>query len=276
MSDSVEDFFSGATANGPRRAANLEKARDLALVPSLKEVSPVAITVPPPAVYPTNLGQILRIDYLISVYLEAVKWSELPAGVPRPDLKAKKFEVRATLKKYPDKADAIFNALELVRDGDGSRLSPVFWAWWRIGRIIGLDREEPKPDLPNILTVFDPEKLTSGKTRAWFWKDGMARAAEPQVMWPKVSAKILAVWREFERDALDTPETGPTELGDIWKLCYEPQFLSYKADSRSQRFEIVQSVKRAHERNDLGLWLAEDLVGHLRLRRQATTTLAQE
>lgn len=272
---SETDDFLSTPASGVNIRANLEKARELELVPTTREVNPFAVTIDPPSVYPTNLGKILRVDYLASVYLEACKWTEMPEGTPAPDLKAKKFEVKATLKKFADRADAIFDALEAVRD-EGSLLSPVFWAWWRISMIMKVDGEAPKTELPSILTVFDPEKLTSGKFRGWFHRDGMARAAEPQVMWPKVAGAILKLWREFERDALDNPTLGPAELGEIWSLCYEPKFLSLKADSRSQRYEIMLAVKRAHERNDLGLWLAEDLVGHLRLRRHATTTLAQE
>lgn len=272
----TDDFLASSSSPSPGGLRdNLIRAGELGLCPPLSEVMPKPVTIPSPSVYPTNLGKILRADYLVSVYLEACKWTEMPEGVEKPDLKSKKFEVRSTLKKYEEKSDAIFAALEEVRDG-GSLLSPLFWAWWRISMVMGVDGESPKQELPNILTVFDPAKLTSPKFRGWFHRDGMARAAEPQVLWPKASSQLVKIWREFERDALDNPSLTPEELGEIWELCYRANFLAAKDDSKKQRFAISTAVKRAHERNDLGLWLAQDLVGHLRLRRQATTALGQE
>lgn len=274
MSDDSIDKFLTSAASGKNLRLNLLQAQEMGLVPSLREATPAAVTIPPPAVYPTNLGPTLRVSYLVSVYLEALSWVELPEGQPRPDIKSKKYETLGLLKKYSDKANELFAALEQVRDEQESRLSPVFWAWWRIS-MIGDNRDDEVTErvVPSILTVFDAEKLKSPKWRAWFWRDGMSAVGEPQVLWPKAAPAIIALWREFERDVLDNPEAGPLDLKELWELMYAEQFEALKAEARHQRFECLQAVKRAHERNDLGLWLAEDLVKHLRLRKLATTTL---
>lgn len=228
---------------------------------------PPRVTVPPPPVFPVNMGPFLTARYIASAYLEAVAWTEFPAGAKRPDDRLR-YEVQATLKKRPDFVEAVRVALVSLRDEEESRLSPVMWAWWRIASSF---ERRPEAGLLGVVSVFNPEKLLDKRLRAIFWRTGMARVSEERTIYPLAAKRLREVQAEFRQLALDSPTLGKEDLTTLWDLCYRPQYNQALDDANKQVLKIKAAVQSASEKLKLGLWLSDDVVRELKLRRFAMT-----
>jgi hypothetical protein len=265
----MDQFFIGQVKDR-RSPAALVSAQAQRLVPKVSAATVKALRIPSPSAMPSSVGPAASVEYLARAYSEAVKWTASHPHAEVPGVKAAYHSARALLAK-DDHARHIHAALVEARDVQDSRMSPVMWAWWRIDSLI-----EKFPDsdtFPHVLTVFKPEHITDGRMRSFFWRDGMARAGEVQVLWPLAGVDVLKLWREFERAALESG-VHVDELVTIWSTFYLPRYTELTALAAQQGRLINAAVAKAHTKNDLGLWLAHDNVKHLKLTSIATNSLA--
>jgi len=231
------------------------------------------IAIPLPEVMPTSLGPSKSLDYFARAYVSASAWLELPSGLQRPKPDRLRYTALAQLKGH---IESIYDAFVVVRDQKESRLSPVMWAWWRMSTLLEffVQKGEKVKALPGAASTFKPAQILDGKFRSMFWRDGMSKVYENQVLWPKSYTQLVRLWREFESSVLASPGISAEDVVAVWELAYQAEHARLDRSATAERARVQTALTAALRRLDVGLWLSDNVVTHLRLTKDATTSLS--
>lgn len=231
------------------------------------------IAIPLPEVMPTSLGPTESLDYFARAYVAAAAWVELPQGLQRPKADRLRYTALAQLKGH---IEGIYSAFAEIRDQKESRLSPVMWAWWRMSTLLEffVQKGETVKALPGAASTFKPSQILDGKFRSMFWRDGMSKVYENQVLWPKSYVELVRLWREFEATILASPGVSAEVVEAVWDLVYRNEYVRLDRSATAERARVQSALTAALRRLDVGLWLSSSVVTHLRLTKDATTSLS--